>query len=115
MRGAVGEADRRVRNLGAADQRGDAERGAGMVAAEGEDAVAAVDLCRTIVAVGEQRGRGAALGEQVGDQAELGRRVRCVEQRLSLRIIDGAAVVGIDQAEVGKLGALVQVGHAGTV
>jgi len=78
-----------------------------VVAAEGEDAVAALDLCRTIVAVGEQRGRGAALREQVGDQAELGRRVRCVEQRLTLRIIDGAAVVGIDEAEVGEFGALV--------
>ena len=38
--------------------------------------------------------------------------MRCVEQRLTLRIIDGAAVVGIDQAEVGELGALIQVGHA---
>ena len=35
------------------------------------------------------------------------------EQRAALRVVDGPAVVRIDQAEIPELGALIEIGHAG--
>ena len=64
-------------------------------------------------------GRKDALGDEEFDPAVLpvaeegGRGGELAEERGSFFVVDGAAVVGVDEAEVPELGALVEIGETG--
>ena len=76
--------------------------------AEGQRVANRVELDAAVLPGGGERasegGQARACGHRVG--------VEAIEHRPAPLIIDRAPVVGVDQAEVPQLGALVDVGHA---
>ena len=107
----------------AADQRDGDEPALAPGEGESVAGVLALQSQRQVVADGVELGLLAAEGEGAGQHPHLDRSADPVARRVALAAVvqqvlahppvDGAAVVGVDQAEVPQLGALVDVRHAG--